>query len=413
RFVVAQVGARMHYAVPALLERAGLLRRLYTDLSADTGWVAAIGKTLPGAMTPAPLRRLLARRIDGVPASKIRSFPRWALARILRRSGAGTSPGSMLRHFARENERFCRLVLEADGLRDADALYAFSSAGLELMREARQRSMWIVMEQIAAPFEHDEPLLAEERQRWPGWEPGGATPDDWQPLASREREEWQLADVILCASEYVRDCVQSLGGPAEKCRIVPYGVDPAHFEARERTTSDEVHPLRALCVATVQLRKGVQYLLRAAQALKQQNVQIRLVGPVSMSRDAVAQLRSALDLAGPVPRSRMCEEYARADLLVLPTLSEGSATVCYEALAAGLPVITTPNAGSVVRDGVDAFIVPIRDSDAIAARLAQLASDRALLQTMSIDAVERARDFTWERYGQRLIQAVVPTPALK
>jgi len=99
----------------------------------------------------------------------------------------------------------------------------------------------------------------------------------------------------------------------------------------------------------------------------------------------------------------MPAQYAWADVFLLPTLCEGSATVCYEALAAGLPVITTPNAGSVVRDGLDGFVVPIRDPEAIAEKLEILARDRELLWWMSNKARERAREFTVEKYGERLI----------
>jgi glycosyltransferase involved in cell wall biosynthesis len=76
-----------------------------------------------------------------------------------------------------------------------------------------------------------------------------------------------------------------------------------------------------------------------------------------------------------VTRQEVRRHYQWADVFVFPSLCEGSAMVTYEALAAGLPVITTPNAGSVVRDGVDGFIVPIRDAEAIAAKLDLLARD--------------------------------------
>jgi glycosyltransferase involved in cell wall biosynthesis len=103
----------------------------------------------------------------------------------------------------------------------------------------------------------------------------------------------------------------------------------------------------------------------------------------------------------------MAGHYRWADVFVLPSVCEGSATVCYEALAAGLPVITTPHAGSVVRDGLDGYIVPIRDSGAIAQKLERLASDPELLTAMAANAAARAREFTIARYAERLL-AVIP-----
>ena len=74
-------------------------------------------------------------------------------------------------------------------------------------------------------------------------------------------------------------------------------------------------------------------------------------------------------------------------------------------LAAGLPVIVTPLAG-VVRDGVDGFVVPVGDPQAIAAKLDQLARDRELLQWMSNNARQRAQEFSLEKYGERLIGCI-------
>jgi glycosyltransferase involved in cell wall biosynthesis len=103
-------------------------------------------------------------------------------------------------------------------------------------------------------------------------------------------------------------------------------------------------------------------------------------------------------------------EFLAADVFVFPTLADSFAMTHLEALACGLPVITTRNCGSVVRDGVDGFVVPIRDPAALAERIQQLLEDRALRHRMSVNARERAREFTWARYGERLIDAIRRVP---
>ena len=107
----------------------------------------------------------------------------------------------------------------------------------------------------------------------------------------------------------------------------------------------------------------------------------------------------------------MAAHYRWADVFVLPSICEGSAAVCYEALAYGLPVITTPNAGSVVRNGVDGYIVPIRDADAIACKLELLASDPRLLAELSANVKDRAREFTVSRYAARLFSTISAAPS--
>jgi glycosyltransferase involved in cell wall biosynthesis len=267
--------------------------------------------------------------------------------------------------------------------------------------------MRTILEQTSAPISYDERLLAEERSRWPGWEPAGASEAEWRPMHERERAEWELADVILCGSQYVADAVAAEGGPGSRCKVVPYA-SPREFANLAPREPRRDGPLRVLFVGTLQLRKGVQYLIETCRLLKERSVEVRLVGPAAVSGNAVEQLRGVANVIGSVPRCDMRGEYERADVLVLPTLSEGSANVCYEALASGLPVITTPNAGSVVRDGIDGYLVPIRSPEALAERIARLDADRHMLEQMSSAATSRAEEFTWARYCERLIAAVAP-----
>jgi glycosyltransferase involved in cell wall biosynthesis len=95
----------------------------------------------------------------------------------------------------------------------------------------------------------------------------------------------------------------------------------------------------------------------------------------------------------------------QADVFVFPSIEEGSALVTYDALACGLPVITTPNAGSVVRDEIDGLIVPIRDVGALAAALQRLREDRDLRERMGRSARTRAEEYPWSRYRHSLLAA--------
>jgi glycosyltransferase involved in cell wall biosynthesis len=96
--------------------------------------------------------------------------------------------------------------------------------------------------------------------------------------------------------------------------------------------------------------------------------------------------------------------YQQADVFAFPTIEEGSALVIYEALACGLPVITTPNAGSVVRDEIEGFLLPMRDVDGMAGRLERLRADAQLRHDMGNAARRRAEGFTWRAYGDNLAQ---------
>ncbi len=72
-------------------------------------------------------------------------------------------------------------------------------------------------------------------------------------------------------------------------------------------------------------------------------------------------------------------------------------------MAAGLPVITTPNAGSIIRDGLDGVIVPIRDVDALAEKILWMYEKPESRHEFGIHAASRVEEFSWEHYGQRLL----------
>ena len=101
----------------------------------------------------------------------------------------------------------------------------------------------------------------------------------------------------------------------------------------------------------------------------------------------------------------MGEQYAWADVLVLPSVSDTFALVILEAMSAGVPVITTPNTGGpdVICDGEDGFIVPIRSPEMIAERLELLGKDRDLLACVSTAASRRAVDFAGDNYATNLV----------
>jgi glycosyltransferase involved in cell wall biosynthesis len=289
-----------------------------------------------------------------------------------------------------------------DGFGDAVAVYTFNTAALEILRAARERGLFTVMEQTIAPRAMEEMLLAEEQERFPGWDPprqrGGAA----DATVEREAEEWALADVITCGSEFVRNSIASCGGPVERCVVVPYGVDGRFSIRRTRRNGG---PLRVLSVGEAGLRKGASYALETAKLLRGM-AELRWVGPITLNAQARARFEGHMEMTGAVPRSQILPHYEWADVFFLPSVCEGSATVTYEALTCGLPVITTPNAGSMVRNGIDGFVVPVRDTAAMAARLRQLHEDRDLLERMSTNASESFPETSLSAYQARLLRAL-------
>lgn len=398
---VAQLGARMHYAVPRLLQQTDLLQRLYTDICAVRGWPRIL-RTIPESWCPGPLRRLRDRVPEDVPREKITSFTTFGL-RYAQKLKRARNESERTAAYLWGGRTFTSLILR-QGIPDVDGIYAFRSAGLELLKHARREGKKAFLEQPIAPKESERELLKEEHERHGEWQDAPGQNMYTNEYAAREKQEWEQSDVIFCGSNFVRSEIKRNGGPVERCVVVPYGVNLEVGSTETRGTSKS--KLRVLTVGTVGLRKGAPYILQAARKCAS-IASFRMVGGIEVRDTMRSRLAEHIDLTGRVPRTKVQKHYQWADVFLLPSICEGSATVTYEAMAAGLPVICTPNTGSIVRDGKEGFIVPIRDSDAIAEKINELSSNRDLLEHLSRRARVRYKESgSLRSYRERLVNTI-------
>lgn len=400
---VAQLGSRMHYAVPRILFQEGILNQLFTDICASKGWPRLLG-AIPPSLRTYGIKQLLSRIPRDIPPEYITAFNGLGLE-YARRLNAATNRTNATAAHLWATDRFSELIIH-HGLGEADAIYGFNAGCSKLYQGAKQNGYKVVMEQFIAPRLVEKRLLDPEQSKACEW---GQIEEDGLvgEVVQREQIAWHLADIILCGSEFVRQGVVTEGGPAEKCVVIPYGVELSDFDVGDRAPRGVNDPLRVLFVGSVSTRKGARYLLNAMRQLEDMPVHCRMIGGWQVSSDVLRRHTPPnVELVGQIPRSYVAREYACADVFCLPSLCEGSAVVVYEALAAGLPVITTHNSGSIVRDGLEGFIVPIQDSRAIAEGLERLASEPSLLRMMSVAARERSTVGSIEAYRQRLLEVL-------
>jgi glycosyltransferase involved in cell wall biosynthesis len=388
-----------------------MLDSLFTDIYANQGTIMRTLASLPRQLRRGGLSRLLNRDANVIPERLVNSFPLLGFEYI-RRMGSARNQEEAIKIALWMGKRFGDRVVQNAG-DDWTAAYVFNSAGLPILEACCARGVPGYLEQCSTPRLRELRLVSAESERLPEW---GGTPKlsgADQDYAELEKMEWAAASHILCASEFVREGLIEEGADPKKISLVPYGVDVALAcnGLGSATKIEHIHnrrkpPLRVLVAGKVCLQKGSHYVYEAAQILEGK-AEFRMVGSISGLPEAIlSSLRKRIDVLGPVPRSTMNVHYDWADVFLLPSLCEGSATVTYEALAHGVPVICTPNTGSVVRDGVDGFIVPSGTSIAIAQRLDQLANDEQSRLTMSANARSRAKEFTLAAYGTRLLSAL-------
>jgi glycosyltransferase involved in cell wall biosynthesis len=323
-----------------------------------------------------------------IPTALIRQ---WGTAgRVLKYLAAHDSTG-ILYHL--ENILFDTWV--AVQLPMGDLLHTWNGHALQSLRRAKQRGMITVIERASSHPATMVELLREEHRRWqvlfhlPMWN------------YTRLLREIAEADYITTPSAFARDSMMAHGVSENKLIRIPFGVDSQYFTPARTQTA---HPFRALFAGQVSIRKGIPYLLEAWQRLGWLDAELWIAGNVT--RDFAAIRERWRDLPGItfLGHARdVLSLYQQSDVFVFPSIEEGSALVTYEAMACGLPIITTPNAGSVARDSEEGYIVPIRNVEALCAALERLRADAPLRERMARAARARAEEFPWARYCDALL----------
>lgn len=291
----------------------------------------------------------------------------------------------------------CFDIWVARQLESADLLHIWTTYGLRSLQRARELGIRTLVERASSHPRYQARLMDEEYRRW------GLPTMATDVIATRSGAEIDLADYTLIPSDFVYESFLHQGVDPSRLITIPFGVDLDRFQP---ASEPGPHPFRVLFMGNVGLRKGVPYLLEAWRQLGWHDAELWLVGRITQGMRPILARYADLHgvrYIGHTEDTVAC--YQSADLFAFPTIEEGSALVTYEALACGLPVVTTPHAGAVLRDGREGMLTPIRDVDALATAIEKLRSNERLRRDMGVAARQRAEEFSWNRYGTRLVEA--------
>jgi glycosyltransferase involved in cell wall biosynthesis len=404
KVLVAQKGAREHFLAARALHRLGALAYLLVDWYAPKGWLGKVAgfaaRRLGGRG-----RAAMAAKAEEIPDDLVKvNLINGLMGKWRQRSGRFSTSSQEKNLIA--DVAFTQAVARSS-LPGHDVFFGYSYMSLEMLEIEKRKGVLTILDQIdPGPVEFR--LVAEEMNKHPEF--SGPAPEYPAHYYERLRQEWDLADVIVVNSEWSRDALISEGVNAEKIEVLPLAYEgEAVSEYRDHSTLDlrpstrTSSPLRVLWLGQVNVRKGIHYLMEAARLLEGREIHFDVVGPIGISRDTVESAPSNMTFHGSVSRDRAAEHYRKADVFVLPTLSDGFAITQLEAMAYGLPVITTPNCGKVVRDGINGFVVPIADAKALAEAVLRFDQDRGLASRMSAECRETVKGFSIENYGERLM----------
>ena len=389
-------------AVLDALQRSDSLARFVTTIA----WSKGSGQEF------APKIREAFRRNYDLPASKIDTYPfresirllagRVRLQRLIEHETGWASVDKVWQSLDRETAR----RLRRGKYPNVRCVYCYEDCAEQIFLTARDLNLKRAYDLPIAYWETVRSLLRQEIERYPDWEPTlGATRDSEEKL-SRKTRELELAEMVVCPSEFVFSSLPSKIRDQKRCSVIPFGTPCCELE-EESKQLNEKHTLRVLFAGALTQRKGLADLFAAMRLIKSNEIELVVMGSLLKPLNWYRQRLANFTYEPPRAHNDVLRLMKSCDVLVLPSIVEGRALVQQEAMACGLPVIATRNAGAddLIVDSETGFLVPIRAPEAIAEKLSWCVQNRRLLAGMGIAAQKRARHLTWRAYGDSIVEA--------
>jgi glycosyltransferase involved in cell wall biosynthesis len=291
--------------------------------------------------------------------------------------------------------------LKSQSLPKADVIQAIMGFATEPFDIAERTG---ALKVIDCPNSHPKTFHGLWQRECDEWGGGVKVPIPQEMFARMERE-LERADLVLCPSNFVAETMILHGVTKEKCFINPFGVDTSIFLPRKNLPQNH----RFISVGTICLRKGHQYLFRAFEKVKRQLPEAELICVGDYKSDFHLERKrwEGQFVHYPyLPHPELARLLSSSSAFVLASVEEGFARVIIEAMAAGLPIVATHESGAstLVREGVEGFIVPSRDPDALADTMIRVVEYAELNEQMGRAAYTHGGQAnTWQDYGDRLL----------
>ncbi len=396
-WIVAQLGARDHYAVSRSLKLFGALSSLVTDCWAPQKklpYGASLAGRFHRGLQDVPVKSWTGRSLLFEAAHRMHGVAGWDL--IVKRN-------AWFQNMAVEALKQLSLAHKESASTKAKVLFSYSYSSLAQARWAKAKGWTFVLGQIdPGPLDlfHFEPLeqqtasgsfSAQLRQRYE---------EDW-------RQECALADVIVVNSQWALTSIVRAGAPVEKVKVIPLAYEHQSVVERRQYPSEytNLRPMKVLFLGNLNRRKGGMEILDAARKCLGLPVQFVLVGNAQPELRTDAASIPNVKMIGAVPRAQVGEWYEQADVFLFPTHSDGFGITQLEALSHSLPVIASRHCGDVITDGVNGIRLSEVTGDAISLAVRRLLITPGVLEDLSRNC-RIDRRYSLASLGQQLLHSV-------
>lgn len=357
------------------------------------------------AITKRRFRLASIRRMEKMPDEKISQFRElWGFFLLALRHTRWKSFVNIYQnsHFDRFGKKVAKYAIK-EGV---DAVVMYDTNSLACFRSLRGTGIKRIMDTSIAARAYTKHI----------YEQRITSDDEWKHFSEKKvllsnsemkrlQDEIDETDYFLVPSCFVKDSLKYCGVADEKIFVVPYGVDASLFQFTPRRENITEGSLELLFVGQCAYRKGIQYLLEAVRRIGGA-VRLTIVGGYQAIPELYKEYSSDSNITflGRITHDKLPEIYAKADVFVLPSLSEGMSLVGLEAMASGLPLLCSANCGvnDLVKDWKNGWVLRELSAQGLIDALDDIGNHREQLEKMGRNARETAEKYDWENYKQNM-----------
>ena len=221
--------------------------------------------------------------------------------------------------------------------------------------------------------------------------------------------EVKLSDFAVGASTFTLKTLIKQGMTENCVHMAPYGVNIKDFKPRNNFR--KIDKMRFLFVGSFSQRKGISYLLQAFKELEDEgeNFSLTMTGRGIMDYELVKSYNlKCLETHVNLPLEELVKLMQESDVFVFPSICEGFGLVLIQAMATGMPLITTYNTSGpdFIEEGKDGFLIETQDIEAIKNKVRYFLQNPEEVKRMGQNAISKSKDFTWERFSSEIIKSV-------
>lgn len=289
-------------------------------------------------------------------------------------------------------------------LEDEDIVTTWGLSALPIIKRAHELGIVAIVERGSSHATYQRNILMEEYEKWS--KPTDNLVRSFTPeRMDQELLEYELADYITIPSSFAERTFLENGTAQKKLIKVPYGVNLAEFQQIPK----QDQTFRVVYAGGMTLRKGVHYLLQAFYELNLPKAELWLLGGDSAEiKSFFKQYEGSFRHFGQLSQTQLHKYYSQCSVFAIGSIEDGFGLVVPQAMACGLPIICSVNAGAsdLIENGADGFSVPIRDVEALKEKILYLYKHQDICHEMGQRAMAKIkRSFSWDDYGEKIKNA--------